>query len=384
MIIENKSRINPNWQAKASLQFRPAAWFYAEMNLARNRISYNADDVRYISDDYMNAEIYYWQEHNQDSKFQTGEKSDLFSTSGGKYRSVVSGLKQPSYFVFDIPFHFLLGRHTISFLQSYRKYNHNLTTGFDKAASDYGYFVNQGDKDIYFMNNGVKNYVLDYYPDAYMKTAQGSGFLTSSPYYISSVVKYSYTTGKFLLSLSWTSYLMAGISTLGNGPLHNNLGVYSESTANPNINYKLLGRLDQERAYVARIHAAYKVSKHLNFSVTAKFKDGQPFANFETLTVTDAAGNNQMAIWAKRTKGINPFTGDFGSREDSFFNVDLRALYSGKVAGKNYDLSLLMYNLYDFGTELTEYTFQPDDTGKRYPLSMNIPRGLILGAKIYF
>ena len=384
MIIKNKSRVNPNLQAKAGLQFRPAAWFYAEMNVARNRISYNADDVRYLSDDYMNAGIYYWQDQNQDSKFQTSEKSDLFSTTGGKYRTVAQGVTQPSYFVFDIPFHFLLGCHTISFMQSYRKYNHNLTTDFDKAASEYGYFVNQGDKDIYFMNNGVKNYVLDYYPDAYMKTAQGSVFLTNSPYYISSVVKYSYTTEKFLLSLSWTSYLMAGISTLGNGPLHNNLGVYSESTANPNINYKLLGRLDQERAYVARIHAAYKVSKHLNFSVTAKFKDGQPFANFETLTVTDAAGNNQMAIWAKRTKGINPFTGDFGSREDSFFNVDLRALYSGKVAGKNYDLSLLMYNLYDFGTELTEYTFQPDDTGKRYPLSMNIPRGLILGAKIYF
>ncbi|MDD3489612.1 MAG: hypothetical protein PHR62_06995 [Paludibacter sp.] len=64
--------------------------------------------------------------------------------------------------------------------------------------------------------------------------------------------------------------------------------------------------------------------------------------------------------------------------------MDLRALYSGKVAGEDYELSLLMYNLYDFGTELTEYTFQPDDTGKRYPLSMNIPRGLILGAKIYF
>jgi hypothetical protein len=47
-------------------------------------------------------------------------------------------------------------------------------------------------------------------------------------------------------------------------------------------------------------------------------------------------------------------------------------------------LSLFVYNLYDFGTELAEYTFQPDDTGNRYPLSMNIPRGLILGAKLYF
>ncbi|OJX90734.1 MAG: hypothetical protein BGP01_05010 [Paludibacter sp. 47-17] len=117
------------------------------MNVARHRITYNADDARHLSDDYMNADTYYWQDHNQDAKFQTDEKSDLFSVMGGKYRSVAWGTKQPSYFVFEIPFHFLLGRHTVSFLQSYRKYNHNLTTGFDKAAIPYGYSVNQGDKD---------------------------------------------------------------------------------------------------------------------------------------------------------------------------------------------------------------------------------------------
>jgi hypothetical protein len=176
---------------------------------------------------------------------------------------------------------------------------------------------------------------------------------------------------------------MSGISTLGNGPLHNNPGVYSETSANPNINYKLLGRLDQERAYVCRIFTSYKVNDKLSFALTGKFKDGQPFTNFKTHTITDMNGNSQMAIWANRTKGINPFTGDFGSREDACFNIDLCATFKGKIMIRDFEIQAMVYNLYDFGTELTEYTFQPDNTNSRYAMSLNIPRGLMLTAKIY-
>ena len=91
-----------------------------------------------------------------------------------------------------------------------------------------------------------------------------------------------------------------------------------------------------------------------------------------------------MAIWSKRTKGINPFNGDFGSREDAFFNVDVRTTYSGKVLKHNFDIQLMCYNLYDFGTELNEYVFQPNSTGSRYPLSLNIPRGFMVTGTMYF
>ena len=119
-------------------------------------------------------------------------------------------------------------------------------------------------------------------------------------------------------------------------------------------------------------------------SLTGKFKDGQPFTNFATSTLTDGNGNNQMAIWAKRTKGINPLTSDFGSREDACFNIDISATYKGKVLKHNYEIQAMVYNLYDFGTELTEYNFQPDNTGSRYAMSLNIPRGLMLTAKFYY
>ena len=176
---------------------------------------------------------------------------------------------------------------------------------------------------------------------------------------------------------------MSGVSTLGNGPLHNNLGVYSETTANPNINYKLVGRLDQERAYIARVQVAYKLNKNLNFSLTGKFKDGQPFTGFYTKLATDNSGNNQLAIWSNSTKGINLYTNDFGCRKDAFFNIDFRTSYTGSMLNHPFELQMMIYNIYDFGTELLEYTFIPDSKNTRAAMNLNIPRGLMLTAKFY-
>lgn len=384
MLMADKSMLRPNWQAQVGVRFKPVNWFLLEFNLSRNRVAFNMDDIRYLSNDYLNADIYFWKDVNADQVYQETEKASYFTSTGGKYHSTNHGLKQPSYFVLDIPFYFTFGNHEISFLNSYKKYNNNWITVLENNVEQYGYFQTVGDNEIFIFNSGSRNYVMDYYPESYMKSETALNFLTNSPYYASSIIKYQYSNPKFLFSFSWCSYLMAGISSLGNGPLHNNIGVYSETTANPNNNYKLIGRLDQERAYVARIFASYKLNKHFNFALSAKFKDGQPFSNFDTFISTDANGNSQMAIWSKRTKGINPFNGDFGSREDAFFNIDVRATYSGKVLKHNFDIQLMCYNLYDFGTELNEYVFQPNSTGSRYPLSLNIPRGFMVTGTMYF
>ena len=177
---------------------------------------------------------------------------------------------------------------------------------------------------------------------------------------------------------------MTGISSLGDGPLHNNIGGYSETTANPNNEFKILGRLDQDRAYIARMLFSYDVSDRLSFAVSGKFKDGQPFTNFDTKIYTDESGNNQITIWNKRTKGINPFDGDFGSRKDAFFNFDLRAKYQLDINKLKMEFQAVIYNFYDFGTELHEYTFDPTNIKSRYALELNIPRGLMFTTKVYF
>lgn len=385
MILSSKSMLRANWQGQMGFYFHPVRWFSMELNLSKNRVSFNLDDIRYMSNDYLNGDIYYWKDGNNDQKYQPDEKSNYFTSTGGKYHNAVDNLKQQSYFVLDIPFYFRFGHHEFSVLNMFRKYYNNWTTRLDKPADQYGYFQTVGDKQIFFYNAGKVNYVVDYYPEAYMKTDKFYNFITNSPFYISSTIKYQYSTAKFMFSFSWCSYIMTGISTLGNGPLHNNLGVYSETSANPNINYKLVGRLDQERALVARLLLSYKLNKNLSFGLVGKFKDGQPFTTFDTKLVTDGNANNQLAIWNNRTKGINPFNGNFGSRKDAFFNIDFRTSLKGKILNYACEIQLMLYNIYDFGTELAEYTFEPDkDVEGRYALELSIPRGLMVTAKIYF
>jgi len=398
MILSDKSMVRLNWQGQLGFYYHPSKWFSMELNLSKNRVAFNFDDIKYFSNDYLNGDIYYWKDGKDgknDKTYQPSEKTDYLTSTGGKYHTAAANLQQLSYFTLDIPLYFRFGNHEISFLNIYRKYYNNWTTRFDKAATDYGNFATDySDKStkadgtleypngqqIYFYKPGQINYLVDYAPDL---VGSNGDIFSNTPFYLSQTMKYQYTSKKFLFSFSWCSYLMSGVSTLGNGPLHNNLGVYSETTANPNIDYKLVGRLDQERAYIARIQVAYKLNKNLNFSLTGKFKDGQPFTGFHTKLATDTNGNNQLAIWSNSTKGINLYTNDFGCRKDAFFNIDFRATYTGNVINHPFELQMMIYNIYDFGTELLEYTFIPDEKNTRAAMNLNIPRGLMLTGKIY-
>ncbi len=375
-----KSKISPNIELQAGLSYTPNKWFATEVTLSRRRVAYTIEDIQFFSDDYLNGEIYYSSD---------GTKGDFFTSTGGALHTLANSAQQPAYWAFDFPVHFTFGRHRISFLQSARKYVNNWIASYDQDASQYGTYVNDSDSglDIFYLDSGATpSYVVDNYPDGIM----GDSFLTSSPFYFSSNIQYSYTSPKFFFSFAWQSYMQSGLSTLGNGPLHNNLGVLSESSANPNTlintanpdsDFMAVGRLDQERAYVMRMFASYNVNEKLGFALNFKFKDGQPFSYFDQSTQVDSSGNRQVALYPSTTRGINTFDGDFGTREDAFFNIDIRATYRMNIAKRPCEMQLGFYNIYDFGTELTEYTFDQDLENSRYAMSLNIPRGLIFSIK---
>ena len=385
MLVSSKSMYKPNWQAKMGLAYNPAKWYSTEVNISRNRVSFNFEDTRYFSNDYMNANVYYWKD-NGDRTYQENEKSNLFSTTGGAYHQTAGNLRQQSYLVFDMPMFFRYGHHEFAWLNTYALYYNNVTTRLDQLAGEYVKPTvpnTKLDKDIFFFNNGPVNYVVDYYPESYMKTDKFYNITVNTPYFAATTFKYTYNSERFLCSFSWCCNLMNGVSALGNGPLSNSLGIYSETSANPNTsNYKLLGRLDQDRSYIGRILMSYKMTKHLNFGMSGKFKDGVPFTSFETQLNQDANGNSQLAMWNVRTKGTNSINEDFGTRKDAFFNIDLRASYKGDLMMHPYEIQLMMYNVYDFGTEITEYNFEPDPNNARFALELNIPRGLMVTAKI--
>ena len=385
ILLTGKSVVTPNWLAKFSLDWHPCWWFEMGVSVSHNRMSYTVDEVKYLSNDYMNGEIRY-------------ADGTLLATTGGKYHAVDQRLwmHQPSYAVLDIPFRFTFdraGRHQFSLLSSLRKYYNMWFTSYTDGVD-----ANMIEQDgLWYWREGEKQYTVGVQPMDLMDGRVG----WRTPYYMSNVAKYSYTGKKWFVSVSWQSFLMSGLSTLGNGPLHNNIGVLSESSANPNtykvaregdMPYQGNGRLNQDKAFIARLQVTYNACKYFSISLNGKFKDGQPFSNFIANVRTEGS-HSQVAIWNDDAKGINMANTWFGKREDAFFNIDLRLTGRWWIRNIPFQLDITCYNIYDFGTALTEYTFDKYDH-RTYPywtdtrgmesmhesrtsMSLCIPRGLI-------
>lgn len=385
-----RSVISPNWLAKAALDYSPAWWFRFGLSVSHHRMSYTWDDVCYLSGDYMNGEVRY-------------ADNTLLATTGGAYHTPAQDLwrHQPSYAVLDLPIYFTLGksrRHEIAVLNSLRKYYNQWFTAFVDGVD-----ANMVQQDgYYYLREGEKQYTVTTQPLDLMSSRVGG----RTPYYLSNLVRYTYTGRKWYVMLSWQSYLMAGVSTLGNGPLHNNIGALAESSANPDtyralregdLPYQGNCRLNQDKSFILRMQVTYNACKYFSIGFNGKFKDGQSFSTF-TSKPTTMNGHPQVAILNSDAKGINMANGIFGKREDAFFNLELRATGRWWVNEIPMSLEVLCYNLYDFGTALTEYTFD-DYNHPTYPhwtvergiasmkdsrtsMSLCIPRGLLLTLRI--
>ena len=378
MLLDGKTKISPNIQAAVKLDYKPLEWLNMGLTLAHDRISYNIEDIRFMSDDYLNGDVYF------------ADSDRLFTTTGGRYHQYAKRLWQPGYFTVNIPVHLHFGKHEFAFLQTYMKFHHTWMAQFDDGTDANGFTDADG---YYFLNPGRHDYIVDYMPKGMMS----SNPFVSTPFYVTQNSRYTYRGETVLFSLSWQSMMGAGLSALGNGPASNNVGVLSESTANPNTfstienpdgKYPGVGRLDQDKAYVCRIYLAHNVNHLIQYGITGRWTDGQPFVYFNTATSTDSNGDTQMAIRPYCTRGINPTDGNFGCRESALFNIDLHARLTWRTAMQHViSLNVLCYNIYDFGNVYNEMCFPEGSEGKGQRgsnMTLTIPRGVVATLKIEF
>ena len=350
IVLRGKSVVTPLYEAKVDVHFEPTKWFRADVIVANYRIPYTYEQIRFLSDDYL---------HN---------------TNGGANHRMRKGLWQPQYVAVDLPIIFTIkGRHEISILSSFKKYYNTWSV---RMAEDGNYEVIQAPK-----------------------TGKG---LWDSPVFVSNVIKYAYNGRKVYVSFSWQSECLSGPSALGNGVQTEDINVLSESLAQQSMSWvatnmgepddgiRSLGRLNQDRAYIARLQLGVNITKNWQLSLSGKFRDGTPFTQYRLKMSKDEAGQTQVIVYNGYTRGINVVDGNFGQRTDSFFNFDLRLKYRGAIKGVPFSVQALCYNIWDFATELNENCFYydaasgSDTTGKRTPLSLCTPRGLLLTVSVGF
>lgn len=364
ILLRNKSKVNGNIQAGINLDLHPCKWFEMGVSLSHERMPYTVDQLRYFSDDYMNANVYY------------ARTDELYATTGGKYHHYKKGLLQTSYLELDIPIHLHFGKHEIVLQQSYKKFFNAWHTNYLGTPEDYGYYQDYNGVDVFYLNGGIQEYEVGVAP------VFGNNWLMNSPYYFSQLTRYTYTGRKVLVSVSWQSMQASGYCGLGNGFQTNNLGALSETTANPNTSnvidnqggeHRGVGRYNLDKGYVCRFYLAYNICEWLQAGMTVKWTDGKPFTDYMYY-----ANNNQVSILPKESRGTNPTDGNFGKRHCAKYNIDLHIQGKWQVRDIPMRLNIECYNMWDFCHDLAEMSFVQDiPYAHRASMIMDIPVGLL-------
>ena len=307
--------------------------------------------------------LYRWADANGDLRYQNGEQGEVFGYTGGRFHAPAEDLKIPVKRRLLISLSSSLSKNFILSLKGLiKKIDDNLWVRFKE---DYGFYENLDNTTLYFFDKPFEDYVL------------GNDPFSKKPFYAQLLLQInSRENKKWFFSFSFLAHIGMGRTAFGNGAGANDIGLLSESQANPNSLVNAYGRVDGDRAYVGKLFFGAFLAKNLFLGVSLKYRDGTPFAFLDSVE-----RNNQLVMTYKTIKAENEQGLKGGPRKDYLSDVSLKLRYQFKLFKWEAEAELSVFNLLDFGSELSEYAFSG---GRRYANELQIPRSLRLGLSVEF
>ncbi len=305
------------------------------------------------------ASIHYWDDGNGDGLFQSGEQGALFGLSGGPGhfagRDLKPSLRQRLELFFTTR---ISSRFNLDVKALYKKIRRPLWTAF---SGDYGHYEELDGRSYYFLDRPVTAYELVNAPFA------------KDPFYAQFLVRvHGERAQRWYFSFSFLAHMGMGYTAFGNGPEANDIGVISESQAFPNSWINGFGRVDGDRAFVGKIFFGYYLAPRLFLGGSVKYRDGNPFAFIDAFQ-----RQGQWVITYQTIKAEDENSKKGGPREDCIWDFNFKLGYDIVVFGKKARLELSLFNLLDFGGELSENAFSNDR--ERLANELQLPRSLRLG-----
>ncbi|MCK5057349.1 MAG: hypothetical protein KAT34_11875 [Candidatus Aminicenantes bacterium] len=307
--------------------------------------------------------INYWDDRNRDLTFQPGEQGEPYGYTGAAYHRVDEDISAPVKQRLLLTVSSKISKNFIFNVKGIlKKVKNNFTFRF---AEEYGFYEQHNDQDIYFFNRPFENYLLTNYD--YRK----------DPLYAQLLLNFiGGKKEKWFFNFSFLAHMGLGVTAFGNGPGSNDIGIINESMANPNSWINGFGRVDGDRAFVAKLYFGFYLSKNLFLGTGLKYRDGNPFAFINSLYAHDQWVLYYATIKAEDEKGVKG-----GPREDYVGDISIKLNYRFKLFNNDALLSLSVFNLLDLGHELSEYVFSG---GSRDAMELNMPRSLRLTLSMGF
>ncbi|UCE41661.1 MAG: hypothetical protein JSV17_01330 [Candidatus Aminicenantes bacterium] len=333
--------------------------------LAYERMPYEIrEDVNFFLEKQRPWGTYhFWKDENQDFQYQTGEEGEVFGYTGGNYHSVDENIATPFRNRFLLS---LSARLSQKFSLNVKSIIKSISNNYwIKFKDENGFYQTVNDREFYFFSEPFTDYSLS------------NASFEDNPFYLQFLLHLvGKEAQKWYFSFSFMAHLGMGNTAFGNGPGANDFGILDESQANPNTWINGYGRVDGDRAFVGKLFFGFYLTKNLFLSASLKYRDGTPFA-----FIGSHYANNQWifyleTIQAENRKGIKG-----GPREDFLSDVSVKLKYNFQLFDCDMSLFGCVFNVLDFGSELSEYVFSD---GKRFSNELIIPRSVRAGLKIEF
>jgi hypothetical protein len=375
MILSEKSILEFHPMIDVGVAYCPETGWGIGLKAGFRANRFDINQIQYLSNDHLNGNLYFWSDLNNDRSFTTNEKGMPYANTGGLFREKDNSLGVSKTIYLEMPVTYKnKSGFQLTILPQYRQFRNTWLTEYKGGPENYGNHVPIGDLSLFYLNPSDTKFNVISYPNNRIKG--NDNFIFNQPFYAGVTLKSEKSTDNFFISASFTANMVVGASSLGNGPIHNNINVLSESTADPNLLSNNTGRLDADRSFISRWLVGYKLSKKNHITLQIKYKDGQSFANYAHFIRTTPLGN-QVAFIQREVRGDNPLTGVRGRREDFILNVDIKLQQTFDFSPGRLRVEIHGYNLLDFGNETLEYTFGNENGFDRAPLELQIPRSIM-------
>jgi hypothetical protein len=313
----------------------------------------------FLEDRRPGATVYYWQDGNGDGLFQAEEEGDVYGTIGGPSHAAAPDLRPPRrervLLQLTAP---LWGSFSLNIKGLYKKMQRPLWVHF---ADEYGHYEEISGQDYYFIDRPFTAFEL------------GNAGFAKDPFYAQLLLRLDgQKPGRWFFSFSFLAHIGMGRTAFGNGPTANDIGIISESQAFPNTWINGYGRVDGDRAFVGKVFFGHYIFKRLFLSASVKYRDGNPFAFMAAFKE-----NGQWLITYQTIRGEDEHGVKGGPREDCVWDFNFKLNYEFSLFGKKGRLELAVFNLLDFGLELSENAFTEES--RRLANELQLPRSLRLG-----
>lgn len=353
-------RIEPYASFRSTLHFKKGRW-RLHGSLSHEPIPFTLRESAFLNDRTLSGKTHLWDDQNHDGIYQAGEEENVITNTGGAYHKSKGFLLGPSVQQLNLSVEKPLPKNWALAFAAMGKIENNLLTVVNAGGFDSGYqLIDHGGSPTgqVYERNGLYG--------------QESFVLTNSekPSYFASIeiqVLKQKISNRLALQFSVGTYLHLVRTTLGNYPLGNDVGVYSEISANPNSSFNTLARSAYDRGYIIKFQYLWQISKHLFFSGIIHYRDGIPLT-----TIKVVQGLNQGVAQVMKSERGGGLEGV--GRYSFFMDVDFRLM----VKFTNWNFFFDIYNFFHLRLELDEQLLH--NQSFRDPLEMIPPRMFRFGA----